>query len=46
MDKKIKILFGVLIIITLVSIFFTFYKSFIFKNYEITPIDSEVIETI
>jgi hypothetical protein len=46
MNKKSKIFFWVLIILTLLSIFFTFNRSFISKNYEITPIDSDAIENI
>lgn len=44
MDKKTNIFFGIIIIITLISVVLTFYRSFITKNYEVIPVPEEVTE--
>lgn len=44
MDKKSKILIGIFILIIFVSIFFTYKRSFIDKNFEI--VEEEVEEEI
>jgi hypothetical protein len=44
MDKKSKILIGIFILIIFVSIFFTYKRSFIDKNFEI--VEEEVEEKI
>lgn len=44
MDKKTRIFFGILTIATIVSVFFTFHRAFVSKDYDLIPVQEEVFE--
>ncbi|MBI2627736.1 hypothetical protein HYW72_02285 [Candidatus Nomurabacteria bacterium] len=45
MDKKSKILLVALLLLTIISIYLTYRRSFITKDYEVIPISEDLEET-
>ncbi|MFA6520149.1 MAG: hypothetical protein WCT44_00925 [Candidatus Paceibacterota bacterium] len=45
MDKNSKILLAIVVFLTVVSIYLTYIRSFVDKNYEVIPIPEETEES-